>query len=555
MSVQERAADKSNANTSTQVSPDSTGTVSGGGIQLKEALRGQDYARQVQLLVPDGAGVGSDANVQAAATRGISGGGSRLPHTEQIQRSFGSHDISKVQAHTGGKADDATATMGANAYATGNHVVLGEGGKDLHTTAHEAAHVVQQRAGVSLSGGVGRAGDSYEQHADAVADTVVQGKSSEGLLDQMTGGGASDVQKKSGAAVQRDPADSAEWNKNYTDLQTSLIWLFNRQASYARSWETIAKKVDPPPAWQTALKIVGTVALSAALGGLGGALAGKLITATTKFATQFLINAAIEAGKKAVEEGVGLAAAGKGSDINPVAAFCDQQAVSMARAGTGASQGLSDQAGDAFKQKLSAKNMKEMALANHAKGDDKAAVHREMLVGLMNFQSVGGTNGDKMKSGVNLEDTSLKGVLGLVISGKDDNPTGILRAEADGINADLKGSLTGTVGEWISGSKRKSGLQLTVKPEWHGFTVSNATKQQAVKAGQYVGGTEAKSQSSIYFAFGRTANGDLTYTDQDADSTLDANWGADAGRWFLNNVKSTHAIVEQLRGFKLPAVT
>ena len=41
--------------------------------------------------------------------------------------------------------------------------------------------MIQQRAGVSLPGGVGSSGDSYERNADAVADTVVQGRSAESL--------------------------------------------------------------------------------------------------------------------------------------------------------------------------------------------------------------------------------------------------------------------------------------------------------------------------------------------------------------------------------------
>jgi Domain of unknown function (DUF4157) len=52
--------------------------------------------------------------------------------------------------------------MGATAYATGDRIAFA-GAPDLHTTAHEAAHVVQQRAGVSLPGGVGQAGDAYER--------------------------------------------------------------------------------------------------------------------------------------------------------------------------------------------------------------------------------------------------------------------------------------------------------------------------------------------------------------------------------------------------------
>jgi hypothetical protein len=53
--------------------------------------------------------------------------------------------------------------------------------------AHEAAHVVQQCAGVQLKGGGGETGDRYEQHADAVAYLVVQGKSSASLLASFVG--------------------------------------------------------------------------------------------------------------------------------------------------------------------------------------------------------------------------------------------------------------------------------------------------------------------------------------------------------------------------------
>ncbi|MEL6182964.1 MAG: DUF4157 domain-containing protein, partial [Myxococcota bacterium] len=99
--------------------------------------------------------------------------------------------MSGVQAYVGGPAAEANAQMGAEGYATGNAVAFKEA-PSLHLAAHEAAHIVQQRAGVSLKGGVGQAGDAHEQHADQVADAVVQGKSAEGLLDRYTHGGAGD---------------------------------------------------------------------------------------------------------------------------------------------------------------------------------------------------------------------------------------------------------------------------------------------------------------------------------------------------------------------------
>ena len=150
---------------------------------------------------------------QAVADEGTSGGASGLPHQDAIQRSFGRHDVSHIQAHVGAEADAATSELGAKAYASGDHVAFGGGAPDLHTAAHEAAHVVQQQAGVQLAGGVGREGDEHERHADAVADRVVKGQSAEGLLDAAPGGGGAAGQRAargSAAAVQMaKPANKA----------------------------------------------------------------------------------------------------------------------------------------------------------------------------------------------------------------------------------------------------------------------------------------------------------------------------------------------------------
>ena len=126
--------------------------------------------------------------VQHTADHGTSGAGGPLPHQDAIQRSFGNHDVSGIAAHTDANAQEGADAMGAEAFATGNHVAFG-GAPSLHTAAHEAAHVVQQRGGVQLKGGVGAAGDPHEQHADKVADTVVAGGSAQQLLDEVAPGG------------------------------------------------------------------------------------------------------------------------------------------------------------------------------------------------------------------------------------------------------------------------------------------------------------------------------------------------------------------------------
>jgi hypothetical protein len=132
------------------------------------------------------------------AAEGTQGPGEPLPHLDVIQRAFGRHDVSGIQAQIGGDAVDACDALGAEAFATGTRVAF-RAAPTLHTTAHEAAHVVQQRAGVSLSGRLGADGDAYERHADAVAEAVVRGETAEGLLDAFArpGAGASNA-----AAVQ-----------------------------------------------------------------------------------------------------------------------------------------------------------------------------------------------------------------------------------------------------------------------------------------------------------------------------------------------------------------
>lgn len=148
--------------------------------------------------------------VHDAAQQGVAGGGTSLPFAAQIQRSFGRHDVSGVRAHTDARAQEAATAIGAEAYATGSDIAFA-GAPDLHTAAHEAAHVVQQREGVALSGGVGAEGDVYERHADAVADRVVRGESAEALLDDMAGGsGTAGVQRKALPAWVRESLVAAQ---------------------------------------------------------------------------------------------------------------------------------------------------------------------------------------------------------------------------------------------------------------------------------------------------------------------------------------------------------
>jgi Domain of unknown function (DUF4157) len=164
------------------------------------------------------------ADSHAIASAGVQGAGGPLPHGSRIQELFGRHDVSGISAHVGGGAGAAADALGATAYATGNRVAFA-GTPDLHTAAHEAAHVVQQRGGVALKGGVGAAGDPYERHADAVADRVVAGHSAEDLLDGAAGGAAP-------AAVQRHEVPDA------TTLASTADWHAGDRAALGGSFQT-----------------------------------------------------------------------------------------------------------------------------------------------------------------------------------------------------------------------------------------------------------------------------------------------------------------------------
>jgi hypothetical protein len=154
-------------------------------VQRKDAAGSSEDAPAEAAVQRSEAGTTdlNDTAVHRAAARGTAGAGGALPFLDRIQRAFGpAHDLSGIRAHVGGTAAEAATQIGADAYAMGNQVAF-HAAPDLHTAAHEAAHVVQQQRGVHLKGGVGESGDVYEQHADAVADRVVHGESAADLLD------------------------------------------------------------------------------------------------------------------------------------------------------------------------------------------------------------------------------------------------------------------------------------------------------------------------------------------------------------------------------------
>ena len=107
------------------------------------------------------------------------GGGAGRPLPSSVAGPISSSlgiDVSPVRVHSDAKAADASAMLGARAFAYGSHVFLGGGERptDLGVVAHEVAHVVQQQGAgprVQLfSGG----SSPLEVEAHAASAAVVQ---------------------------------------------------------------------------------------------------------------------------------------------------------------------------------------------------------------------------------------------------------------------------------------------------------------------------------------------------------------------------------------------
>ncbi|WP_398692556.1 DUF4157 domain-containing protein [Streptomyces atratus] len=98
-----------------------------------------------------------------------------------MEARFGA-DFTDVRVHNDGAARASAAEIGARAYTSGNHIVLGDGGGDRHTLAHELTHVIQQRqgpvSGTDNGGGlrVSDPSDRFEREAEAHATRVLSGK-------------------------------------------------------------------------------------------------------------------------------------------------------------------------------------------------------------------------------------------------------------------------------------------------------------------------------------------------------------------------------------------
>ncbi|MEW2619487.1 DUF4157 domain-containing protein [Streptomyces sp. NPDC048106] len=183
------------------------------------AAREADEDEEVQRLATSAHASHADADevVQTSAVRSVLGSAGR-PLDAGVRADMEARlgaDFSDVRVHTGAAARRSAAEVNARAYTSGNHVVIGDGGGDRHTLAHELTHVIQQRsgpvAGTDNGSGlrVSDPSDRFEREAEANARRALAGSApvleaeAEG---HAAGAGARPVQRMEAEAPAQAPA-------------------------------------------------------------------------------------------------------------------------------------------------------------------------------------------------------------------------------------------------------------------------------------------------------------------------------------------------------------
>lgn len=130
-------------------------------------------------------------------------------------------DFSDVRIHSDSAAKASAAEVGARAYTSGSHVVIGDGGNDRHTLAHELTHVIQQRQGpvAGTDNGTGLRvsdpSDRFEREAEANAGRAMAARPQTA---------ATDVQRRAAPSPGHGPSPSVQRVAGPQDLLTVEHW-------------------------------------------------------------------------------------------------------------------------------------------------------------------------------------------------------------------------------------------------------------------------------------------------------------------------------------------
>lgn len=150
-------------------------------LQMK-SMEKEEEDSSVQMSKSE-SGPNGDATLSGYLNRSVNNGKPLDSVTNlRMSNAFG-YDFSKVRIHNDKKANEISQRIGANAFATGNHVYFNHGKYSPGTIegdrllSHELTHVVQQKGGLgkrirnkNLS--ISKPGDPFEQQADNVSDLV-----------------------------------------------------------------------------------------------------------------------------------------------------------------------------------------------------------------------------------------------------------------------------------------------------------------------------------------------------------------------------------------------
>lgn len=195
---------------------------------LRRAESGQEHEEEHR----HGAGCAHPAGqaaVQRSAVHDVlrSGGHPLDEGTRAEMESRLGADFSDVRIHDDSGARASADGIGARAYTAGHHVVIGEGGADRHTLAHELTHVIQQSQGPVAGTDTGDGfrmsdpADRFEREAESNARRVMRGPVPRARETEPATQSA--TQRAPGGSVQRWAAQQAP---NQEAMQVSAGGLF-----------------------------------------------------------------------------------------------------------------------------------------------------------------------------------------------------------------------------------------------------------------------------------------------------------------------------------------
>jgi hypothetical protein len=178
-----------------------------------------------------------------AATAAVDGKGGGAPVDTNVATKVGAHlgvDFSGVRVHHDSMAKEASAAIGARAFAHGSDVFLGAGEApiDLGLMAHELTHVAQQGGAEERAPqrkvNVGDANSPAEHQADAVTTAVTGGAASAQLLIDNGTPGSGQLLKASFIAelrTQMTAAADAEAGPAYAAVEQFFLGYADRPAA------------------------------------------------------------------------------------------------------------------------------------------------------------------------------------------------------------------------------------------------------------------------------------------------------------------------------------